>query len=584
MEIIPVSEVLAIEGLQAPTIKALVPSVDNYTALLMQPLGYIEASAAGVRNRDRALAQRQFSGFLAKASQTNADLVVTPEYSMPWVVLIDAIKSGLTPAAGKLWALGCESIKYAELDALKDELRTLAAVVFEPLQAEPERFVDPLAYLFLAPLAVGGGPPRLVLLVQFKTHPMGDPDHFEINALQRGSRIYEFGSVGQSIRLVSLICSDAFDFLDAEALRVYDRALVIHIQLTPKPRHQQYRLYRDRLLRFDGDATELICLNWAGDVREWCPDQEKLWRNIAGSAWYLKPNTKFDDRDEALAANHRRGLYYTWLYTLRVHALFFNYKPAVYLLNATKVVHVGVAAALSRRRGPQLIRGFNWDREAAAWIEADSADDGFSTVADESHNAKHEIKRLSNENPFAAERLLALCAGKIGHDENWHAVCVLDSCIIDASEVIRRLTFCQDTDPAASEFRVARLKRCGQLWEILRDHKNLPPALADLADGFRLEWLLAFPHQNAISNQGRRATLIYMGHDFATQQIEAVATRVAEFLQRGYSDPRDSLAARQRIAVWFRDARGQVVSLPMDRYIRIDKTGDRGEFDIGREQ
>ncbi len=171
MEIIPVSEVLAIEGLQAPTIKALVPSVDNYTALLMQPLGYIEASAAGVRNRDRALAQRQFSGFLAKASQTNADLVVTPEYSMPWVVLIDAIKSGLTPAAGKLWALGCESIKYAELDALKDELRTLAAVVFEPLQADPERFVDPLAYLFLAPLALGGGPPRLVLLVQFKTHP-----------------------------------------------------------------------------------------------------------------------------------------------------------------------------------------------------------------------------------------------------------------------------------------------------------------------------------------------------------------------------------------------------------------------------
>ena len=33
----------------------------------------------------------------------------------------------------------------------------------------------------------GGGAARIVILVQFKTYPMGDNDHFEINGLQRGN-------------------------------------------------------------------------------------------------------------------------------------------------------------------------------------------------------------------------------------------------------------------------------------------------------------------------------------------------------------------------------------------------------------
>ena len=85
-----------------------------------------------------------------------------------------------------------------------------------------------------------------MLLVQFKTRAMGDRDHFEVNSLQRGTCIYEFGRSGHTVRLVSLICSDAFDLLDPEAARIYDRTLIIHIQLNPEPRQEQYRRYRDR--------------------------------------------------------------------------------------------------------------------------------------------------------------------------------------------------------------------------------------------------------------------------------------------------------------------------------------------------
>ncbi len=348
MEIKPVTEVLALEGLGAPVINALVANVENYSVLLMQPSGHIEANTVGVRNRDRELAQRQFGGFLADACQTGADLVITPEYSMPWETLVAAIKNGTVPATGKLWALGCESIKYSELVALKHDIAAFATVIFEPMQPDAARFTDPLAYVFVARPAEGGGAARIVILVQFKTYPMGDNDHFEVNGLQRGTRIYQFGAGGQNLRLVSLICSDAFAFQDAHALAIYDRTLVVHIQLNPKPRQDQYRQYRDRLLRFQGDETELICLNWAKDVRESCAEGTKQWHNISGSAWYLRPD-KFDQRDATLCDNHRRGLYYTWLQPLRVHALFLNYQPATYFLVASKVAHIGVSAAVSRR-------------------------------------------------------------------------------------------------------------------------------------------------------------------------------------------------------------------------------------------
>ena len=581
MDIKQVAEVLAPTGLGAPVLNVLVPNESNYTALLMQPHGEIEASVAGVRNRDRCLSHQQYGKFLDDARETQADLVITPEYSMPWESLVSAIKEGRVPAEGKLWALGCESIKLSELEALKQGLAPSATLLYETLVPDPGRFIYPLAYVFLAAPANHNGTARTVVLVQFKTFPMGDPDHFEINGLQRGTRVYQFGGIGKNLKLVSLICSDALAFEDAHAKEISDRALVIHIQLTPKPRQDQYRQYRDRLLRYKGDATELICLNWAKDAQEWCREQSKPWHNIAGSAWYLRPD-EFDDRDATLCANHRRGLYYTWLQPLRVHALFFNFEPATYLLVATKVAHITVPAAISRRRGPQLTKSYIWDDSVMAWVEQVAADDGFSVVVGESGEAKDEIQRIANNNPLEAERVLALCAGKIVQGGDWHMVQQLDSCVIDSSEVILRLTFCQDTHQVACDFRVKRLKRCGNLFHILKTTGPWPEALADLKKGFRFDWSPDFPHQNAISADGRRATVIYMGEEASATQIDEVRRKAAEYLHRKSAGAHASLLAKQRLAVWSRE-NGELVLHEPYRYVMIDQTGDTSEVDVGRE-
>jgi hypothetical protein len=121
--------------------------------------------------------------------ETDADLVVTPEYSMPWSTLTAALQAAIIPSHGKLWAIGCESIRYNELQQLKQNLVPVATVIFETLPVQQDRFLDPLAYIFLAPPADGNGAARLVMLVQFKTFPMADNNHFETNGMQRGTRI-----------------------------------------------------------------------------------------------------------------------------------------------------------------------------------------------------------------------------------------------------------------------------------------------------------------------------------------------------------------------------------------------------------
>jgi len=582
MQIRPVVEVLGAEGLAAPVINVLVPNETNYSALLMQPCGQIEASSLGVRNRDRDLARRQFGQFLGDARKSESDLVITPEYSVPWDVLESVIREGRGPGQGKLWALGCESIKYSELQTMKERLAEFATVLFEPLEADAVRFVDPLAYVFNAPAGGNGGAPRTVVLVQFKTYPMGDKDHFEINGLQRGARIYRFGVAGQSLNLVSLICSDIFAFDDATARDVYDRALIIHIQLNQKPRQDLFRLYRDLLfLQFKGDETELICLNWAKDVCEWNGKTEKHWNNIAASAWYLRPK-EFDERDATLRANHRRGLYYTWMKPHHTHALFFNYRPAIYRLVATKVAHIGVSAPVSRRVGPKLVKTSIWDEGAGAWVEQAYADDEFSGVVSEAGDAANQVQAVYDNNPINGERVLALCAGNIENGDDWHSVRRLDSCAIDQSEVLMRMTFCQDTDPKACEFRVKRLRRCRRLWDILNAPGHLPPALADFKDGFRLAWSLDFPHQNAATNKGGRATVVYMGEECNDIQVEKVAKTIAELLRRRFDDPQERRSAMQRLAVCFRD-KDKVIFWDAHRYVKLDQSGDASEFYIGRE-
>jgi hypothetical protein len=154
--------------------------------------------------------------------------------------------------------------------------------------------------------------------------------------------------------------------------------------------------------------------------------------------------------------------------------------------------------------------------------------------------------------------------------------------MIDESEVIRRLTFCQDTDPNACAFRIARLRLCDILWGILHTSEHLPPALRDLQEGFHFQWSADFPHHNVISAKGR-ATVIYMGEGSSMEQIEQTFKTIAECLHKISGDSVESRFARQRLAIWFREKDKLLLWDPY-RYVNIADTGDASEYDIGREK
>ena len=505
--------------------------------------------------------------------------MVTPEYSTPWTVLRDSINGAdKGPAPGKLWALGCESIRYSELQRFRDDISEHARVIFEEMDPNDNRFVDPLAYVFRTTEAHGDGLLILVVLVQFKTHAMADNHDFERNLLQLGSDVYQFGSYRAGISLTSLICSDVFAVTDEISRQVYDLSLILHIQLNPEPRHQRFLESRGKLLGFSGDSTEIICLNWASNV-EICIDNElDEWRNIAGSAWYGKMR-EFDSDDATLLQNHYRGLYYTSLKPYRAHAQFFNFSPSVYCLTASKVARLDTPGPVGRRRGPQLDAVYHWESSNHAWEAIAFSNDGFLAIVNECGGAADQVSAVFNVCPLACERLLALCAGNADMKSDWFLPDKLDSFLLDQSELIKRLTFCQDSHLDATQFRVSRLRRCAQLWVILHTPDAIPDVLKADANGFLFDWKRGEPHQNLLLAGGERATVMYLGEDSDDATIDRMYKNARERIRR-FMDEEAGDRAKHRVVLWYRDTDGALQrrwAPPV-----IDRQRGESEYDIGR--
>ena len=198
-EITPVQTLLASRDrpLSLRPLDALQARPAPYQALLCQPGGTLESSPRRIGNLDSTAAAPAYRALLGKATTSHADLVLTPEYSVPWSVFNDIIQGHLIPPEGALWALGFESITPVELRTLEAAMASAAQptiLLHEPLnhrQAQQKTFIDPLVYLFWA-REDNTGADVLCALVQFKTVGSRDPDHVERDHLYLGTTVYKF--------------------------------------------------------------------------------------------------------------------------------------------------------------------------------------------------------------------------------------------------------------------------------------------------------------------------------------------------------------------------------------------------------
>jgi hypothetical protein len=110
-----IDETLKEAGLQQSPLGLLKPDCSEYDVMLYQHGGGIVADANGVFNFDQKTAGAKFNSLFTLAFNRQPQLLVTPEYSCPWSALEQAVQNNHWPAAGKVWIIGCESIRPNEL-------------------------------------------------------------------------------------------------------------------------------------------------------------------------------------------------------------------------------------------------------------------------------------------------------------------------------------------------------------------------------------------------------------------------------------------------------------------------------------
>lgn len=332
------------------SLHALNPSREPYRTILLQPTGVVEANDVRVGHANTALGHALCSGFLFSATQTLSDLAVAPEYCVPWSVVKEIVEGQYRPPHGAIWVLGCESIAPADFQSLAQQFNLTGNCLFyhEPLNARQvaqRRYVDPLLYVFWA--LNERGEEVLFLLAQLKTVACRDYRDVEQTSLCLGSTVYAFNRGINNMSLVTIICSDAFDFTE-HINDIHTNCLLIHIQLNPKPAHTDYAAYRTRLCSVGTNSNvELLCLNWAKSIHE-VKGAGKFadWNNIAGSAWYAPPG-KFSADDGLIDALHSGGLYYCLL-AQRWHSFFLNYEGQIIQLQKQKLLFPGEQALVPK--------------------------------------------------------------------------------------------------------------------------------------------------------------------------------------------------------------------------------------------
>jgi hypothetical protein len=554
LDIVPVENMLQISGLRHPKLSALQADDTLYNVMTLQPEGRILIKDNFIGNADSAEAKGRMLSFFRQVNLTQPDVLICPEYSVPWDTLIESIEAGIVPQLGKLWVLGCESLPLGKLPEIRQRLEPVAKVLDDdssPIERTTQQYRNPLVYVFKTndeDLVTE----RLVVLVQYKTAPSGDPGNTEATGMLPGRSIFMFGRLPGEVRLITLVCSDVFEFNRELITKYYQGLLLVHVQLNNSPRHITYKRYRQELFEFGGD-TELLCLNWADNISSFNAVDGKNtdWKNIGGSAWYLRP-PEFDISDDAIKANHRHGVYYTNHHPIRAHALQFHYRPRAFLLQATKVFHHGIAKPRSTRTGPKATKTFIWSRAKSSWTEAqeleDFPDDGFQKLLESATvppTNLGDVLALYTEGPPTAERAMAISAGEFGPESNWHQSQRIDSMKLCEQEIVRRITVTQDPAPEAVSFRSTRIGAVRFIADLRASGFAWPAPVEVLRNGFQFSWTSNAPNRNVIAADGTYATVVHAGMLGDPRLLDVIDQRVRKTLLGPPREPERVLSEEQ---------------------------------------
>jgi hypothetical protein len=505
-----IGDALKPHGLAIPETVPLTADGQLYRLLAIQPAGNVHVEQGYIGPADRAKALSQFGTYFELASSMKAELVLAPEYSCPQDALVSAIRGGDLPPLGALWIIGLEAVTKRQLADLKEQCKAVTWI-HEDVADNGGRFLDIVAYLFKS--HDSQNVVRDVAMLQFKTQPMAGT--FERNNLLTGKTKYILHAPSDTIRMLSLVCSDALTFAPAVAAACrFDihPYIVFHPQLNVAPRHPDMAAYRAALFALEvSERIEVISLNWARGFAFATGDGSRS--QYGGSTLYTK-SPQFDRSDERVTANLAKGVYYAHWHARRTDLALFNYDEHVFEMRLPKPFqHTG--AVLRQRTGPEMLSLRRWNGEAGAWEVDTTPDDGFGDLCASYKEGDCNYCSSPPHTPIDRERLLTLSSGKLLPRVDWHRLDLLPSFMAASDERSQRLTFTHEPVAESREFRAAHLERFVKLqMYVLTDISNWPHSIADLRDEWRLEPPTAatnFRH-NLVSASGNApgATVMYL--------------------------------------------------------------------------
>ena len=575
IEFVGVNEKLTNEGnsLTILPLKILQPLRDPYDALLVQPIGTMQANDYRIGHNDQDAAVKLYRNLLNHACEHAVDLVVTPEYCFPWRVVEEIVDTEKKPKQGALWALGCESITPKELETLKAKWEQQGIRVFyETLRQQNKIYLCPLVYIFWVQNADNEA--NLCMLIQFKSEPCGGT--LEVDHLYRGNDVYVFGNGCNELNFFSLICADVFSFTEQQIQEYHKDSLIAHIQLNQKLWHPDFTRYRDLLFSIgSNNFIELMCLNWATGV-SWINDGDSdkvtTWDHVANSAFYI-PKRLFEKiSDIDLDTLHKKGIYYN-----RAHshwdALFLNNSANAILVRKQPIRFDGdQTLALPWRL--QCLKRFIPNTGDDSWIEANEANDGFTDLLAEYkpadpnfqegfHSFEANLKEAHDDSPLAVERSLELLQGPAGLPDSWYTRYKLDALNLAQEESPKRVTTHQENCPARCGviFRKRRIQVSYDAATLHTQMLNWPIPLNDIGQGFAYRWRESHPHCNVVPlvAKGKPATLIYLDPCIPTE-ARSYYKKMAKGLREhalktsGDEDPVERIIrAKDRLCVVYRE-------------------------------
>lgn len=446
--------------------------------------------------------------------------------------------------------------------------------------AKVKSYLNPLTYVFWC--SKSDGSKVLSFVIQFKTTPSRDRLDIEQRSMIVGTQVYTFNRAQDQIGLMSIICSDAFAYSEELVNESHTNMLLIHIQLNPKPAHQDFSSYRRRLQSIASNReVELICLNWAGAIIEKKTDGGELpWHNNAGSAFYFPPR-KYKENESLIEAAHRFGIYYSIVD--RWHALYLHQEPHAILFQKQKVMVHAEPAAIEPSTCIVARKRWTWSEGDIDFRESEHPSDGFDQALIHYKKVAPQLQELIQESPIAVERALELLVGDLRKPQEWFQIKELSCMKVGEGEAIRRVTVNQDNNPHSSgvSFRKNRLQRAEDAVTLPGNGVPWPAPLKDLEKGFAYSWKSVSPHTNISAEaDGRRATLIFLGDEADTNVVEGVFKAMSQALKMNAIErDADIERACDHLCVVYRKE-NKLQAHGIEKISRIDRPPESSAVDI----